>query len=91
MTLQKALLFLDTLLQKEIKLHDILVNPKKSWNERQDNIHDLVVSFAEMSQQNADILRLIQKNLQVKCSHPKKLRDVDPNGKLYCVGCNQDL
>ena len=28
---------------------------------------------------------------QIKCKHPKKFRDVDPDGNLYCTGCNQDL
>lgn len=25
------------------------------------------------------------------CEHPNKLRDIDPDGKPYCMGCNQDL
>ena len=25
------------------------------------------------------------------CKHPKKMQDKDPNGKLYCMKCGEDL
>ena len=58
MTLQKALLLV--LLWCETRLHDILVDPTKLWNERDDNIRSLAHTFASLALQNADILRLIQ-------------------------------
>lgn len=36
-------------------------------------------------------LKILKKEIAPNCKHPKKLRDVDPDGNPYCMGCNLDL
>ena len=42
----------------------------------------------------ADYLGKILHEIEPKifpCEHPKKLRDIDPDGIIYCMICNQNL
>lgn len=36
-------------------------------------------------------LESVRKELVPKCSHPKKMQDVDSKGNRYCMDCNMDL
>jgi len=36
-------------------------------------------------------LQAVKEQLVSDCKHPKKMRDKDPDGKWYCMNCNQGL
>lgn len=91
MTVKQAIKLLDMLIKSDRNIVDRLLDSKKPWNTEFDNIRRLAKSFADLAEQDMQILTEIKNELVVKCSHPKKLRDIDPNGKPYCTACNQDL
>ena len=91
MTLKKANMLLDFLILGENKLQNGLIDPEKSWNKENDSLHSIVKTLVDLSEMNIKIMNSIRKELQVKCKHPKKFRDKDPDGQFYCTNCNQDL
>ncbi len=82
---------LDWLAETNAKMREGLLAADKPWNKEPDIIHRLVVVLAELSGRDTEILAKIRKELEVKCKHPKKFRDIDPKSRSYCVCCNQDL
>ena len=89
MTIQKALQGLDYFIKQKQLGSKNLLELEKSFQTTDG------FELAQMLQQNieADIvfLEVIRKNLVIKCRHLKLDRDVDPDGNLYCMECNQNL
>lgn len=91
MVTKKAIHLIDLLLQGDIKLRDGMLDPSKSWNFDNDQIHSLVQTHVGLLDQNIKILETLQKELKINCQHPKILQDKDPSGQEYCLSCNQDM
>ena len=69
-----------------------LLDSKMSWNQGNELSKDLASGLAEFIEKDIEWLKTIMKHLPPlpKCKHPKELHD-KCEGKLYCMGCNQDL
>lgn len=92
MTLTKAYQLLKlTIKDKNVKIRDFR-DPKMSWNQGEKLSWDLADGLAQYLENDISWLKAIMKQLPplTKCKHPKQLRD-KCEGKLYCMGCNQDL
>jgi len=92
MTIKKTIQLLDYLIEKKTERKSDFLNQKHSWNQTDEKIlKDAVSIVSRLMQDEIDSLEMVRKQLFPKCRHPKKFRDIDPEGKLYCVGCNLDL
>lgn len=38
-----------------------------------------------------NLIELIKSEHKIHCKHPKKMHDTDPNGKVYCMKCGEDV
>ena len=90
MTTKKAIEILDWILNNKTKTKKEFYEPEilNAKYETSANLYRTLLQIAETDIHN---LQAVKEQLVIKCKHPKKLRDVDPDGKLYCVGCNLDL
>ncbi len=63
------------------------------WNKdgNENMIRNMAVGITELTKRDSKVLRAIRNELIGNCKHPKKLRQIDSEGNLYCMGCNQDL
>ena len=77
--------------QKETTIQGLL-NSKMSWNQGNGMSKDFATGLADFLAQDVEWLKILLKQLPPlpKCKHPKELHD-KCKGKLYCMGCNQDL
>ncbi len=91
MTTKNALKIIDHVIQRKSQKKSDFMNPEMSWNNGLGQIMKLSLQLASVMDDDIKILRLIREEIQPKCSHPKKLQDVDPDGNPYCMGCNLDL
>lgn len=91
MTIQKAIRILDAFIVKYQMEAEDLLSPQRSWNQNFDCLKELAATMSDSKRGDAQVLRLIKKELLVNCKHPKKMRDIDPKGNWYCMNCNQDL
>lgn len=91
MVSKKAVHLLDLLLQGDIKLRDVMLDPSKKWNSEHDAFYSLVQTWAGLLNDNIAILKAIQKELHVNCKHPSKMRDRTADGQWYCMNCNMDM
>lgn len=83
MTIQKALEMIQNLHNCELQTQKIF----KGNDSLENKIHLIAKG-------KADYLENILSELDPEtfpCEHPNKLHDVDPDGNLYCMGCNQNL
>jgi len=62
------------------------------WNQGEKLSFDLAEGLATYFENDVKWLKAIMKQLPPlpKCNHPKELQD-KCEGKIYCMGCNQDL
>ena len=69
-----------------------ITDPKQPWNRGDDIIRDMASLVAEGIDNDIEWLTAIKKQLPPlsKCKHPKELHD-KCEGKIYCMGCNEDL
>ena len=76
---------------KKIKICDFR-DPKMPWNQGEKLSWELTDGLATYFENDVKWLESIMKQLPPlqKCKHPKELRD-KCDGKLYCMGCNEDL
>ena len=91
MTIKKAIQMLDFSIEGNKVLTEGFQDPTKSWNQNLDCVSELVQTMANLTKQETRALELIKKEIQPKCSHPKKMRDRDSEGDWYCMSCNLDL
>ncbi len=91
MTTKKAIKILDWLIEQETIRAEGFVDPKHSWNHGFDCMKDLVKSLSDSIKNEVMILQILKKEIIPKCSHPKKMQDIDSNGNRYCMDCNWDL
>ena len=94
MSVQKALKIIDAAIENKQKKKTDFLDPKMSWN-RDGIIFEFAKGLAQAMENDIEWFQAIKKQLQsknqIQCKHPKKLLDIDPDGKPYCMGCNQDL
>ncbi|MGC1709517.1 MAG: hypothetical protein WA799_06935 [Nitrosotalea sp.] len=93
MTIQKTIKILDYLITKRMERKTDFLDAKHSWNQNGDGkiLKDIILLISGCMQDEINSLQMVRKQLVPKCKHPKKFRDIDPDGKPYCVGCNLDL
>lgn len=91
MTVKQAIKILDWLIEQETNRAEGFVDTKNSWNQDFDCTRDLAKSLSDSKKYEIEALNVIKNELVPKCSHPKKMQDVDPNGNRYCMNCNWDL
>ena len=77
--------------QKETAKHGLL-DPKMPWNQGAEMSKDLARGLADFLENDISWLKVLLKQLPPlsKCKHKKELQD-KCDGKIYCMGCNQDL
>ena len=89
MTIQKAINVLDYLLQGKKSQKQNLLNFEKKLDQ------GVVLDFARVLDQNINdeilLIKTILNQLKIKCRHPKKFQDLDPQRNWYCTICNQNL
>lgn len=89
---QKTSQILDCLIKKKIERRSDFLDSGHSWNQGNEKIlKDVISIISGLMQDEIDSLQIVRKQLVPDCKHPKKLRDIDPDGMPYCTGCNQDL
>ena len=92
MTIQKTIKTLDYLIAIKIDMKTDFLDAKHSWNQNGGEIlKDIILIISGCMQSEINSLQTVRKQLVSDCKHPKKFRDIDPDGKSYCVGCNLDL
>lgn len=92
MTIQKTIKILDYLIAIKIDMKTDFLDVKQSWNQNGGEIlKDIILIISGCMQSEINSLQMVRKQLVSNCKHPKKFRDIDPDGKPYCVGCNLDL
>lgn len=91
MTLKKAIKILDWLIEQENTLANGFADTKKPWNQDFDCVRHLAKSLSDSKKTEIQILAMIKNEIIPKCSHPKKMQDIDPRGNRYCMNCNWDL
>ena len=92
MTLAKAYKLVNLAIKdKKVKIHDFR-NPTMPWNQGEKLSWELADGIATYLENDLEWLKAIMKQLppQPKCKHPKELHD-KCEGKIYCMGCNEDL
>jgi len=85
MTSKKAIKILDWLIEQETNRAEGFVDPKHSWNHNFDCMIDLAKSLSDSIKNEVTVLKILKKELVPKCSHPKKMQDIDSKGNLYCM------
>jgi len=92
MTIKKAISGLDFLIKNKQEMKEGLLDPSKSWNQGMDLPNQVAKGFTEVIDNDIEWFKVIRKQIHPlsKCKHPKKLHD-RCEGKLYCMGYNQDL
>jgi len=98
MTVKKAIICLDFLIQNKQEVKTGLIDPKQSWNKGEPSIESFVQGLASLLQRDIDSLHAIKRHLlpeqhrtKIVCRHPKKDHDTSPDGQKYCMNCNADL
>ena len=91
MTVKKAIKILDWLIKQETTRAEGFVDPKHTWNQDFDCMKDLAKSLSDSQKNEIEVLQILRKELIPKCSHPKKMQDMDSKGNRYCMDCNMDL
>ncbi|QLH08563.1 hypothetical protein DSQ19_02905 [Candidatus Nitrosotenuis sp. DW1] len=98
MTIRKAIMALDLLIENKRKNRDMMLDPTQSWNECNDSANRMTNQIAKDLQNDVDWLQAIKRQLlpeqhrtKIICRHPKKDHDVTSDGQKYCMNCNADL
>lgn len=98
MTIRKAIMVLDMLIENKRKTREVMLDPTESWNEGDDAANRMVNQIAKNLQNDVDWLQAVKRQLlpeqhrtKIVCKHPKKDHDVTADGQKYCMNCNLDL
>ncbi|HYL66176.1 MAG TPA: hypothetical protein VEU72_03385 [Nitrosopumilaceae archaeon] len=91
MTSKKAIEILDDFMKYKIKCSDSFAALSQKCYMIPGGVSGVAKQLENLNRGEFEILTSIRDEIQIQCSHPKKFRDIDPDGKPYCVGCNQDL
>lgn len=94
MTIKKAIKIMGAVIEDKQKKKTDFLDPNMSWN-RDGTTFEFAKGLAQVMENDITCLQAIKNQLHInkqpKCKHPRKLHDIDPDGKPYCMGCNQDL
>jgi len=91
MTLSKAYKLVKLAIEQKETTKQGLLDPKMTWNQGAEMSKDMANGLADFLENDIDWLKAIMKQLPLpKCKHPKELHD-KCEGKIYCMGCNEDL
>ena len=89
MTIQKAINVLDYFLQGKKGQKQNLLDFEKKLDQ------GVVLDLSRVLDQNINdeilLIKTILNQLIIKCRHPKKFHDLDPERNRYCTICNQNL
>ena len=97
MTVKKAVMGLDLLIQNKQKVREGILDLTQSWNKDKDMVSSMANKMADGLQIDLEWLQAIKRQLlpeqhriKIVCRHPKKDHDI-ADGQKYCMGCNQYL
>ena len=97
MTVKKAVMGLDLLIQNKQKVRERILDLTQSWNKDKDVVSSMANRMADELQNDLNWLQAIKRQLlpeqhrtKIVCRHPKKDHDI-ANGQKYCMACNQNL
>lgn len=91
MTVKNVIKIIDHVIQRKSQKKSDFMNPEMSWNKGRGQVMEFSLQLASVMDDDIKILRLVRAEIQPKCAHSKKDQDIDPDGNLYCMGCNLDL
>jgi hypothetical protein len=88
--IKKAIKILDYLIDAHKRNSNGINNLIKDWN---SDARGLGESIASTHEDVAKCLVIVKECIEEKpkCKHPKKMRDRSPDGKWYCMNCNEDV
>ena len=87
MTVKKAIKILDWWIVQKMRGMKKL---QKEWV-FSDDTHGMGKILLDVDKTIISNLESVRKELVPKCSHPKKMQDIDSKGNRYCMDCNLDL
>jgi len=92
LTLAKAYKLVKYAIKQKEETKQGLLDPKKPWNQGSEMSKELASGLADFLENDIVWLNVLIKQLPPlpKCNHPKELRD-KYEGKIYCMGCNENL
>lgn len=98
MSVKKAIMGLDMLIENKQESKAGMLAPEKPWNRKEDCVTSLAQTIAGNLQNDVEWLQAIKRQLlpeqhrtKIVCRHPKKDHDISPDGQKYCMGCNANL
>lgn len=91
MTIKKAVKMLDGFIEYKSKCRDAYGELRRKWETNPLGLYVIAKQLENLNGSELELLVYMKKQIVTTCKHPKKFRDIDPEGKLYCVGCNQNL
>jgi hypothetical protein len=91
MTVKKALKIIDYIIDKKLQAKIDVLSLDRPWNQGSTNLIGLSEAYAIRLDNDVELFQILKKQLKPNCKHPKKFHDKDPDGNLYCMGCNLDL
>ena len=86
--------------KRAIEILDWWINHKKQAMEQlklqwkfddYDKASEVAKALIELDRMAISNLKTIRAHLVPNCKHPKKMRDILPDGQQYCMNCNMDL
>ncbi|KAF6242175.1 hypothetical protein C6988_09655 [Nitrosopumilus sp. b1] len=89
MTVKKAIKMIDWWInQKKDAMKQLGIDMKYHSNSKSSDITQTIFEIESTAISN---LERIKDELNPKCKHPKKMRDLTSDGQRYCMNCNTDL
>lgn len=91
-TLSKVHKLVNLILKNKKEKKVDMLDKKHPWNTGDEFLSQIVYMVIEGLDKDIEWLNAIKKQLPPlsKCKHPKELRD-KCDGKIYCMGCNEEL
>ena len=97
MTIQKAISYIDLLIQDKQGLKTNMIDPVSTLSVSDDIVNRFDRAMEGMLQRDIDSLCAIKRQLlpeqhrtKIVCRHPKKDHDIC-DGQKYCMNCNANL
>jgi len=91
MTIKKAIKMLDAFIEYKSKAREVYSELCHQWYTNPNGLYRIAKQLENLNGSERELLVRLKEQIMTKCRHPKKMRDIGPDGKAYCVACNQDL
>jgi len=87
MTVKKAIKILDWWIHQK---KDDVEKLKEHWAYSDDD-YGITKTLLNVNKITISNLETIRNEIVPNCNHPKKMKDMAPDGQWYCMNCNLDL